>query len=414
MSIFSKIHNVFPFHKYLPIAIIGVLFLLTVLQWHNIHAYPVNRGLDTEHHIAYINYLKTYRLLPQPYEGWEMWQPPLYYSMASFFPTLHAVRYLHFLGWILLTCMSFIFFHKQFKSKLKGLLGTLITLSTPIFIYTTPPISNEFISAVIIMTAMIFYLVVHKKLTGKKAVILGILLGISLLAKATSLILVATIIIHQLIRIQGKNSSLKQLLIVLSIMTLIGGWFYIRNMVLYQNPFIASIDFPQWSFKQPPEDRSLGFFLNISPFFRFDLFQAHHYSFLGGTLFSWFYDGHNVLIPVQPFSKAGALLIIMSLPMVIFFIRGILHKFKEHDDTAKFCKIYIFLLFLAYLIYNLKIPYYSTVKSVYLISMVIPVSYFIMEGIAKSSLKYPLISGYVFLYSLLVVKNFWILSHWYR
>jgi hypothetical protein len=44
---------------------------------------PFHAGFDAKEHLKYINHIQEHRALPLPNEGWEMYQPPLYYLIAA-------------------------------------------------------------------------------------------------------------------------------------------------------------------------------------------------------------------------------------------------------------------------------------------------------------------------------------------
>ena len=76
-------------------------------------------------------------------------------------------------------------------------------------------------------------------------------------------------------------------------------------------------------------------------------------------------------------------------------------------------EIYTILLIISYILYNFKLPYYSTVKGAFIVSLVVPFVYFLLKGIRPYK-KYLLpISFYILLYTLVIMKNFYIVRSWY-
>jgi hypothetical protein len=57
--------------------------LWSLLFWNNARLLPFNAGFDSTEHLQYISYIQEHRALPLPTEGWEMYQPPLYYLIAA-------------------------------------------------------------------------------------------------------------------------------------------------------------------------------------------------------------------------------------------------------------------------------------------------------------------------------------------
>lgn len=391
---------------------IGAVF---ILQVHNLFLFPASHGFDASGHIEYIHFLKVNSRIPLPFEGWELWQPPLYYVIASLMPSLFYMKVIGLCMWALLGFVSFRFFTKQYSDTNWGLLGSLVSISLPVVLSSTFPISNEFFSTFFISLSLLYYFSHYKLNTIKTSIFLGVLLSISLLAKATAFVLVAAIFLDCLIQCRGKILLLiKKLLIPGFIALLVSGWFYIRNIVLYRNPFIASFDFPEKNpLTQPIIERSLSFFTTLKGFVTIDLFNSHYYSFLSGTYFSWFYDGHNVLIPVQQFSKIGAVLVVLSVTLLIFFFIGLIKELRHKKQQSRVFEIYSLLLFVSYVLYNFRLPYYSTVKGIFIMSSLIPFVYFFLTGIYFYKKYILYITFYFLLYTAVIIKNFWILSSWY-
>ena len=389
--------------------------LVLLMQLHNLLAFPISRGYDASGHTEYISYLKAKGHIPLPYEGWELWQPPLYYAISALMPTLVYTKVIGLVMWLLLSCACFLFYQKRFKELNIALAGFSVTASLPVVLYLSYSISNEFFSAVLISCTLILYCSYLKINTRKSQVLLGILLGLSIITKSTAFIVLLAILVDRLLVHRDKlRSVVKELLIPFLLTTLIGGWFYIRNILLFGNPLIASFDFPaKHPLTQPVVQRSLEFFTTLKGFLLLDLFKAHHYSFLAGTYFSWFYDGQNIIVPVQEFSKIGIVLILFSLPIFLFSVIGFLKECKVRNNPTRVLVIYSILLFISYILYNFRLPFYSTVKGAFIVSAIIPFVYFFLRGIIAYKNHLLLIALYLFLYTAVIVKVFWILKFWY-
>jgi hypothetical protein len=209
--------------------------------------------------------------------------------------------------------------------------------------------------------------------------------------------------------------SPQHVIVFLCLVAGISGWFYARNFFAFGNPFQSSIDFSQFHIVQEPGYRDLRFFTDLSGFWNMDLFKAHWYSLIPGTYFSFFYDGHNAIIPVQAYSLAGILLVLASLPVVALIGLGLVRSVKNfRTGEARVFVIYLVLLLVAYIAYNVKLPFYSTVKGAFVASLVLPLGYFLVSTLSRLPIKLQrLFVLYQLGYVALVVKNFWILPHWF-
>src|SRR5258708_40283727 len=137
----------------LAISLIG----LCVLQIHNAVVFPLKRGLDATAHIEYIHFLQTYHRVPLANEGWELYQPPLYYFLASLSPSLMFARVISGAMWLLCIAITYWFFEKMFHQKMFSLAIATLIAALPIVTYLTPSISNEFFSGMIITITLVFY-----------------------------------------------------------------------------------------------------------------------------------------------------------------------------------------------------------------------------------------------------------------
>lgn len=381
---------------------------LVVFSVHNLRAFPVKRGYDGLNHANYINFLKAEKRLPRASDGWEMYHPPLYYLIGTFFPSINSYKFFGLFGYGALVLITYLTVKHFFKEPLLHFLSLILPASLPLLIYLMPQITNELLSAVLISLSFCYYLSVRQKSKFSHAVILGLLLGLSLLVKATALVVIVAIVLD------SKRQRFKWLLLALAVVFLVGGWFYIRNYFYYGSPLITNIDLPQFEPKISPTTNNLLFYLTPQAFLKFDLFQAHHYSFFAGTYFSWFFDSHNVVYPVVSFSKIGILLIAASLPLSFFALSGLYQEIKLKSTQTRIFLIYTLLLSASYFLFNLKYAYYWTVKASYLTSLIVPYVYFVLRGVQQFKSLIKLLFIYICIYALLVTKAFWILPNWYN
>lgn len=428
------------------VVLIIAFVLLLALQFHNADVYPATRGFDATAHIDYIEFLKENKVLPLPKSGWEMHQPPLYYVIASAFPLPISFNYVGFSTWLLFT-VTISFFVKQLLEKVPQdtiskknkllLAGSIIavSISVPVVIYLSSSVGNEFFATTLISITFVYYVSffqMHLRTGGGKRVpfILGVLLALCLLSKTTSLVVILSIGIERLIATKGNlKITFKQLFTPFFIAALIGGWFYVRNFALYGNLIFQAADYiPLRDYAQPIIDRNAYFFFSLHAFFNKDLFIAQNTSFLAGTYYSWFYDGHGIMVPPQPYTKVGTLLLLMSAPLVAlagtgFFttVREFFKKKSVSQQPYTLFYVYSFILITSYIQYNFRLPFYSTVKASFISSLLVPFIYFSYTGILYLLLKYKkqqTLIIYTFLllsctYVLLITRHFWVDPQWY-
>ncbi len=54
-----------------------------LLFWNNAGLMPFYSGFDAQYHVNYIEYVLEHHALPLPTQGFEMYQPPLYYALCA-------------------------------------------------------------------------------------------------------------------------------------------------------------------------------------------------------------------------------------------------------------------------------------------------------------------------------------------
>lgn len=393
------------------------LLILLVLHLHNLVYFPVTRGFDATAHIDYINLIKNQHRLPMPDEGWELYQPPLFYLIGSGLPNLKIVQFFGIGMWLVLIVASY-YFSKQFYDHFFALLGAVLLGSVPVVIYMTLSIGNEFTANVLIMILLMVYLGFKNKssvLTYGQVLIIGIIGGLALITKATALVAVGMITLDLILSQKFFNkSALMNAAVFVSVLVILAGWFYLRNLIFYHNPLIATDDFiPLSSFAQVIVPRTWVFLTDLTSFWQLDLFKSADHSLIGGTYFSFFFDSKNVLAPVQEFSKAGMILVTLSYPLALLSLIGMQKLWQNRDPIGRFLIGYAVLLLLAYVLYNFRIPLSSSVKGSFILSLALPYVFFVLAGFSRMPTLIKAVGPvYMLVYILVILRNFWILPWW--
>src|SRR5207249_4305663 len=137
--------------------ILAGLWLL--LFWNNSRLLPFHAGFDAKEHLKYINYIQEHRALPLANEGWEMYQPPLYYLIAA--ASLSACKLsindpasillLRLIG-AFLGIAQFIFVFLSLRllfSARTAFVGLLLAAFLPMHVYLAQYVTNEMLAATV-------------------------------------------------------------------------------------------------------------------------------------------------------------------------------------------------------------------------------------------------------------------------
>lgn len=369
-----------------------LLFLGIFLYIHNFFVYPPTRGLDSADHIAYIKYILEKKSLPKADEGLQMYQPPLYYFLASrlFFwgenlglkEPLKLVQLISLFSAWGIVFLVYLLGKRFFKSKEILFLVVLFSLYLPILIYEGVVISNEMFLSFLVSLGVYFFIRNNwEKESFFKVAVLGIIVGSCCLVKYSGLILAGSVLFVFFLK-RRKNFVFKAGIFLLTVF-LVAGWFYVRQYILFGNPLILANDpklFPYWQY---PGYRDLHFYTNLEGIMPLNVFGAEGESFWGGTYNSLWVDTHNSFLPVMEFSKAGAVIIYLGLLPTFAVVGGFFLALKKKRLDYLLLVVYSLFLFFSYFYYTFKLPFGSSIKAFYFLSTVLPLAVFFGLGARK-------------------------------
>jgi hypothetical protein len=127
-----------------------------------------------------------------------------------------------------------------------ALLATLFVMLNPQFLYLSAMINNDNLALALSMVTLALLVYIFKRgMTWQRIIVLGIVLALASLAKVSTLPLYPTVGLGLLWRcwFPSKNPTLwlKMMLLIGLLWALIAGWWYVRNIALYGEPFATDI-----------------------------------------------------------------------------------------------------------------------------------------------------------------------------
>jgi hypothetical protein len=377
----------------------GLLFAWLVLGAHNLLSLPLFVGMDVRQHLEYVQVVAEEGRLPLPTEGWQMFQPPLFYLLCA--PLYHLFQSLSdpettlFLLRVLpLACGAAqveICYRalREVYPREEGLqaLGTLLGGLLPMNLYVSQVVGNEPLAGC--LSGMLVVLALRcagspAARSWRRLFLLGLLLGLAALAKTSALLLVPPLVLllGQVVADEtpGRRAVLasKQLGVVLGTALLVGGWYYLRNWIELGRPFLGGWDparaFVWW---QEPGYRTVSQLLTFGESLSYPVYSA-----LAGvwdSLYSTLWmDG--LLSGISEFRfrppwdydlvLAGAWL---SLVPSAALIAGVLLGARRESATVQrailFARLGILLFLGAVLFLFVTVPIYSTAKASYALGL---------------------------------------------
>lgn len=215
-----------------------------------------HRSHDFHGHIRYTTIIVNEKRFPHPYEGWETFQPPLYYLIASLIPlnnpeadSFYHIAYVRLLSALfgLITFFLIAWFLEIIKTKpFHKLLILLFLATTPKFIFVFSSYNNDSLAT---LASIAVFVVAYKLLFNWNKVYLPILLlaaTCGLYTKPTCLvptILMMFLSLRQVFRLKlPDKKSLFVFCTLLFSLILLFPWLYFHNYKKVQRFFPTNLE----------------------------------------------------------------------------------------------------------------------------------------------------------------------------
>jgi len=201
------------------------------------------RGHDASGHLEYINYVADTHSLPPPYDGFEYYQPPLYYALAA--PVLWIAKTVgmpDFQRFMLLQCFSLALSavtlllgvrvgRELFPRKSDRTAFALFTLAlavTPAFVFFAARINNDVLYQVWAFASFLLLLQWWKKPDVRIWLSLCAVIGLGILTKTNMALMVLPAFVCLLFAKKMRwTAKAWQGLAGIAMIVIVAGWFHI-------------------------------------------------------------------------------------------------------------------------------------------------------------------------------------------
>jgi hypothetical protein len=236
----------------------------TLLAVNNIGLLPGRLGYDWGHHLDYVKYVATRHRLPLATEGWQMFQPPLFYLLEAPIYALLSPRYgndvvIDAMRVLPLLCglaqieivyrvSRAVFPQSEDLQAIATVVGGLM----PMQIYISQVIGNEPLvgSLTALVTCLCIGLLMEPARERRASffVLIGVIWGLAILSKVTPLLLaplllasllLASLAMHWRHSGQALRQGLVRAALVFGACFLTCGWYFMRNWAALGKPFAA-------------------------------------------------------------------------------------------------------------------------------------------------------------------------------
>ncbi|MCB1058103.1 MAG: tetratricopeptide repeat protein, partial [Acidobacteria bacterium] len=242
----------------------GLVALLWLGLWlANAASFPLAVGFDARGHLDYVGYLLQHHALPHADQGWQMYQPPLYYLLAALLlgagglgsgglgigdpGAAWVLRGLGALAAVVQVGLLLLVLRRLFPDR-PGLrlAGLVFAASLPLHLYLYQYASNEPLAATLATAVAWLMLRWLAAPSARGTLAVGGVLGLALLTKVTAAVLVPLVLglvaWHRWRGKGGRAGAVRDVALAGGACAVVAGWFYARAWWLYGSPLVANWD----------------------------------------------------------------------------------------------------------------------------------------------------------------------------
>ncbi len=391
---------------------IGLVAAWGVLFANNLGELPTLVGFDVTGHLPYIRFLQEHHRLPWAGEGWEMWQPPLYYMLGAVLLKLLSLSASHTAGIVALRTLGlgigivhFVLVWASLRllfpgERSKPMWGLALVACLPPMLYLSQYVTNEALAAMLVSASVYLTLQILRagRVSWRLCVGLGLCLGAALLTKSSAILAFPAVfgaLAWKAIQRGGFETQSPptggegcqprarandlwewgcRLAVILSVCAAVCGWHYARAWAHSGDP-LSGVLGPRGGFSwwQDPGYRTSEFYLRFGEVFFHPWFSALN-SFGDGVYSTLWGDG---LLggaagvewrPPWNYDLMGIAYWLALLPAAAVVTGAVLAllRFLRQPSAEWFLVLSLgFLTSAAVIHMSLAVPYYCMVKAFY-------------------------------------------------
>jgi len=376
----------------------------------NALVYPIDMGYDANWNWEYITLLMHSWALPAPDQGWATAHPPFFYYLAAAIGrvvgpldksmAIHAIRLVTAASGLLAIWVAVSLVRRvDPKNTQRAFIAGALLLFLPVHIYMSAMLSEE-----ILVTALISFAVVgiatdllSSPTPGRalvRAGVLGAVAGLALLTKLTGLLIIAAggaAYLIDGIRSGEKRAAFGRAAAFSATALLVGGGFYVRNLIAYGYLYPHGLEVHSLMFSMPPGMRSVADYLWV-PWQTFTepnlLSPGLLHSVWGSTYVTIWFDGHHHFLPTRgsAVSKIGTAMLLLGLvPSLAFAVglgRGVRRLFRTLGGPDLVLLLLVVATLAGYVLFTWRNPWFAVLKGSFLLGLSVPFSYYASEVLA--------------------------------
>lgn len=416
-----------------------IIIIVLTINIHNIIVYPYKRAhFDWWGHVPYIQRVTSTWRPPVATDGWEMFQPPFYYFLSAFVYKLwgaakgepHSLKAVQFLGMtgVMNALFGLLVLRKVFSENHRAqALGFSVVAFLPMGFYMNPLISNEVFSG--FMISMGIYLIIRygfeQKIRLWQYAVIGVVVGLGLLSKYTALfIFLSACLVFLFKLIHGGEARRKVLIgfaIFLTVCGILSGWLYVRNFILFHDPFVGNWDESSgFRYEEHPNYRTLGFYARFGSVFFNHPNHSVWTSFWDGMYGTMWMDAFENFLSLnnREVNFTGGILLYLAFLPTVALLLGFLQavrKFVKSRGLAPETALVLvtFFTLVSMLSFSMEVPCFQVLKAFFAISLLPAMALFFGSGLETMCENLGRLRFLVYI-NLIVLYGVIINLFWYR
>lgn len=389
--------------------IAGILIatVAIAIRIHNALVYPVDKGYDAAPNWEYVELLLDDWRLPAPDAGWSTAHPPLFFYTAAAVgrllghpdreTTIRAVRLLTVVLGLLTAVLAMALVQRRApESPRRVILAGALVWLLPVHIYMSAMLSEEIWVSAFTSLAVVG---VAWDVTDPRAprslrrpLLFGAIAGLAFLTKLTGVLAIAAVAGAYLFegwRRSDVPAGVTRAAAVVAVGGVVGGWFYVHNLVSYGYLYPQDLDLHAVMFTMPPGFRTLRDYLWIPLATWTDprpLSPELLHSVWGTTYGTIWFDSHRHFFPRHGDAvlNAARLLIALGLlPTAAFLVGLVRGAGRALRGGPDFVLLLLTALTLAgFAAFTWANPWFVTLKGSFLLGLAVPFAWYASEVLA--------------------------------
>ena len=390
-----------------PVAVLVLIILAWVVLFaNNLPQLAGLFGFDRDGHQQYIDYILQKKTLPLADEGWQMYQPPLFYVLsaliiepfgwsASADSALLVLRWFSVLIGLAHLVLIFLCLRLLFPSQpSRQVVGLVVAGLLPANLCLSHHVTNENLAAVFVTAALYFCLRALRKqgASGGLAAAAGACLGLALLTKFSAVLAVPLVIVALAWPRAGTpraSNAVTSVTLMLASMLVVCGWHFVRVWHRFGTPLIGNWDprlpFAWW---QDPGYHTGAWYWRFGEALVCPLFSSLR-SFADGVYSTLWGDGlcsGSAVMDFRPqwnydLMNGGYLLAAVVVALLAAGSIVVLVRFLRHPTAEGFLMLGLASAFAAGItLMSLRVASYAQVKAFYGLPALLPLCVLAVAG----------------------------------